>query len=280
MHIATIKIIVSSIIGTTAGVAAGAYATKRFLDKKYDDLMTEELATIRLYYQNKEKYPTAAEAAAALIPSDELPETVLEDPKVNKLVQDAAAAQALYQGQTVNVVPKGSPIVELDVDKTDEALEVEVIEDYPEPMNETHSVFVNGEALDPNEFDEAEEALARKNGVPYVITQAEYDINELNHEQGVILTYFAVDTTLVDEDEKEIDDVDNTVGTDNLDKFGRGSGDRLKVYIRNESRGVDYEVLKVENGSYMETVLGLTDGDDDAVSQHSSTPRRHRQLSD
>lgn len=279
MHIATIKIILASVVSTTVGVAAGAYATKRHLDKQYDDQMTEELAAIRLYYQNKEKYPTAAAAAAALVPNDELPESVLEDPKVSKIVQDAVAAQALYQGQTVNIT-QGAPTIAEEVKaevQADNGDEREVIEDYPDPMNETHSVFVNGEPLDPNEFDEVEEQLARKNGVPYVITQAELDINEFNHE-NVILTWFAAgEETLVDENEKPIDDVENTVGRDNLNKFGRGSGDSNVVYIRNEARGVDYEVIK-DAGSYMEKVLGITD-DEDAI-QHSAMPKRRQHLGD
>ena len=268
MHAATIKIVLASVFSTTVGVAAGAYATKRHLGAKYDDEMAEELATIRLYYKNRTKYRTPQEATAALIPSDELPESVLEAPPAPKLEQDAVAAQALYQGQKVNIT-KGAPTTVED--------EVAVIEDYIEDMNETHSVFVNGEPLDPDEYDLAEEMLARKNGVPYVITQEELDVNEFDHEH-VLLTWFSAgDETLVDEDEKPIDDVENTVGRDNLTKFGRGSGDANVVYVRNEARGVDYEIIQ-DASSYMETVLGLTD--DSLTIEHSSMPKRRQHLGD
>ena len=273
MHIATIKIVLASVISTTVGLAAGAYATKRHLDAQYDEQMTDELAAIRLYYENKTKYKTPQEATAALIPNDGLPETVLEAPPFSKLVQDAVAAQALYQGQKVNIT-KGAPTTVEDIKDEDE---VAVIEDLVEPMNETHSVFVNGEPLDPDEYDLAEEMLARKNGVPYVITQEELDVNEFDHEH-VLLTWFAAgEQTLVDEDEKPIDDVENTVGRDNLTKFGRGSGDANVVYIRNEARHVDYEVIQ-DASSYMEKVLGITD--DSIAMEHSSMPKRRQHLGD
>lgn len=274
MHIATMKIVLASVLSTSVGLAAGAYATKRHLDAQYDEQMTEELAAIRLYYENKSKYKTPQEATKALIPqTDELPETVLEDKAVDFLVKEAATAQALYQGQTVNIT-QGAPTTVEDV--ADEE-EIAVIEDFAEPMNETHSVFVNGEPLDPDVYDLAEEMLARKNGVPYVIAQSELDADEFDHEH-IILTWFtAGEATLVDEDEKPIDDLENTVGRDNLNKFGRGSGDANVVYIRNEARGVDYEVIQ-DARSYMETVLGLTD--DYEVIQHSAMPKRRQHLGD
>ena len=71
---------------------------------------------------------------------------------------------------------------------------------------------------------------------PYIIDQSE--VGELDYEI-IELTYYEGDNTLADELDELVDDVEDTVGWDNLDKFG----DYDSICIRNDARRVDFEIL-------------------------------------
>lgn len=257
----TNHILLASAWAASIGLSAFAgykYAEKR-LNKELETVLDEEIqATKNLYAKlNKDGMDTPQEAVAKLAP-----EVEVEDTKVA-----AANAMSTYKGQNVELTPNG--IVEIVKDP----LEIEVILD----VEEEHNIFVNGVPIVQSMYDSEEEALARKNGVPYVVSVQEYDENPDDHEQ-VVLTWFEVDNTLVDEDEKVIDDVENTVGSANMYKFGHGSNDSEVVYVRNESRQADYEVTRSQF-SYQESVLGLTLDDDGPTLEHSSR-RNTRRLGD
>lgn len=95
---------------------------------------------------------------------------------------------------------------------------------------------------------------------PYVIHVDE------RHEAGyteTTMTYFVGDDVLCDERDKVVNEPDDVVGIENLDRFGHGSNDPNIVYIRNDTLGVDVEVVKSER-TYAEDVHGM---------RHSETPR-------
>lgn len=113
------------------------------------------------------------------------------------------------------------------------------------------------------EEDEEEEAVVvesesneeRNTDEPYVISVDEYMNDREEYDKNTV-TYFEVDDVLVDEREQVIPDVDNTVGTDCLTKFGHKSNDNKVVYVRNERLEADFEIL-LDTRSYSETVLGI-----------------------
>ena len=144
--------------------------------------------------------------------------------------------------------------------------------------DEEPTILVDGVPLDPDAFDLEAEVDSRRNGVPYVITRNEYDENPDGFDQTV-LTWFMHDSTLVDENEKEIDAVERMVGRANLQRFGHGSGDPLVVFVRNEKEGMDFEILRTD-ANYIETSLGLTDEDEHELKHSSAPPRRRRQKFD
>ena len=76
--------------------------------------------------------------------------------------------------------------------------------------------------------------------VPYVISPDEFD--ELDGYTAISLTYFA-DGVLSDENGVIIDDVEEIVG-DGLNHFGEYDEDA--VYVRNDAKRCDYEILKDE----------------------------------
>ena len=74
---------------------------------------------------------------------------------------------------------------------------------------------------------------------PYVIEPDEY--GELDYET-VSLTYYA-DGVLTDDRDNIIEDVDNIVGKDAVNHFGEFEED--SVFVRNDSKQCDYEILRV-----------------------------------
>lgn len=90
---------------------------------------------------------------------------------------------------------------------------------------------------------------------PYVINIVEYNEEHEEYEKQTI-TWYAGDQTLADEDEEVIPDIERTVGSDALTRFGDGSQDKNIVYVRNDRIAVDFEVV-YEEGGYAALILGI-----------------------
>jgi hypothetical protein len=89
---------------------------------------------------------------------------------------------------------------------------------------------------------------------PYVINTEEY--MEENEFDKASISYYEDDQVLCDENEEVMDDIEGTVGWDNLGRFGDGSDDPEVVYVRNERLEIDFEVIRLSK-SYAETVGGF-----------------------
>lgn len=73
----------------------------------------------------------------------------------------------------------------------------------------------------------------------YIIApEAFMEYDEYDH---VSLTYYT-DGVLTDENDEIIEDVEELIGADSLDHFGEFEDD--SVYVRNDGRKIDYEILK------------------------------------
>lgn len=118
--------------------------------------------------------------------------------------------------------------------------------DKPEPPENSYE----------RDFDEAMdkiEEIVRRDVAPYLITEEEYITNddEYRHE---VLTYYALDDTLADEDDDIFDQ--SIVGEDNLMEFERT--DCPSIFIRNEHRGIEYEIIWEDAISYHAACLGIS----------------------
>lgn len=91
--------------------------------------------------------------------------------------------------------------------------------------------------------------------IPYVITEDEFGENKYNHDQ-TSFTYYEGDDIVTDQRDQVVPEVDETVGEDNLTKFGLGNRNPNMVYIRNERLGLDFEINRIE-GSYSEISQGF-----------------------
>lgn len=78
---------------------------------------------------------------------------------------------------------------------------------------------------------------------PYVITGDSF-ANEKRNFDKVTLMYYEGNGVLTDQTESVTEDIDELIGRDSLNHFGESEEGAL--FVRNEQRGVDYEVLLVK----------------------------------
>lgn len=142
----------------------------------------------------------------------------------------------------------------------------EEIESVKETFSRGHRADVNpiDESDDEENFEMSEENIAKlketieSNGYrnysikkesevnenmnkPYVISPDEFDENDYEVET---LNYYQ-DGVLTDLQDNIIEDVESMVGEDSLNHFGEYEDD--SVFVRNEERGIEYEILLNDN---------------------------------
>lgn len=252
----------SLFVAASAGGAIGYLVAKKQLKTQYEDLATFEIAQAREWFAAQ--YKTDPKYAS---PSTMVEDLGLETETETETEYDETVSE--YQGQKVNVVTPDTNLAkpEIVVEKP-QVVEQEIIQ---------NNIFVNGQPLNPDEFDMDAELEYRKTNVCYVLSEDEYVTNDEDFEQTT-LTYFVHDNVLIDEDEKIIDDVDETVGLVNLERFGHGTDDADTVFIANEARQMAYEVARSEQ-RYEEDYLGFTP-DRLEHSDDQRMRRRHKEWTD
>lgn len=90
-----------------------------------------------------------------------------------------------------------------------------------------------------------EESKEMPDEKPYFISQEEFEENE--DYDKIILTYYS-DGVLTDDMDEPIENIEETVGEDPKDHFGEYEDG--VVYVRNDKRMVDYEILLDEMDYY------------------------------
>jgi len=216
-----------SVLGLAVGGVAGYLLAKKRLEAKYAELAKTEIDEARNYYK-------------ILYKGDELstPEGALQTRVPGETLSDADRADTkVHEGPGVDVLEKV----------------VKGLRYGDSTMTRNVNVFEERDKEWPNDW--AEEDSKRTPDVPYILDLDEYMQGERNYTQ-ISLTYYAKDDILADDEDDPIQDVEATVGNDNLDKFGHRSGDPRVVYIRNERLEADFEICK-HSGSYAEIVHGI-----------------------
>ena len=122
------------------------------------------------------------------------------------------------------------------------------IPDESEPINgidEKPALSVYTEKLKEQGYlTESKEGGTDDMSKPFVISPEEY--GEIDDHELYSYTYYA-DKVLTDENNEPIDNVDEMVGLESLNHFGEYGDD--SVYVRNEERKADYEIL-LDDESY------------------------------
>lgn len=243
-----------ALVGAAAGGAIVYFGLRKKLTAKFDEISKKEIADAKEHYEH----------LLALKERPKSPEEVLAELHGgvdSKTAGEAGKAFASYAG--VEASPEAQ----------------EVAEELPvAPIEKKHNIFTDAEAVDTNVFDYQAELKIREENPerPYIISEEEFNEAEKEYENGQ-LTYYEGDDTLADEKDMTVQDPDLIVGDDNLMRFGYGSSDKNIVYIRNDEREVDFEVVRHE-GKYQVVVLGFEDPD--KALQHAHRPRSRRNWDD
>lgn len=245
------KLVVGGLVVAALGVGAATtyFIMKKKLEAKFEERLGQEIAEAREFYakRNKEgEYSSPQELARHLVKD--------RDSKADiRLVQNIARS---YQSD--------------DVAAAHETLEngtrsdVEVADPDASPeVSTAMNVFKQVE-----NFDYETEIQNRTEEAPYIITYDEWSGNESEYDQST-LTYYEGDDILVDSTDQPIQETDDTVGDNNLLRFGHGSKDNNVVYIRNDRVELEWEVVR-SPGKYSEEVLGFM--------EHSARDRRPRKF--
>lgn len=90
---------------------------------------------------------------------------------------------------------------------------------------------------------------------PIIITELEYAQDEEDYDK-LSVSWFPGDRVLVDSTEQPIEDVEGTVGINNLNELSLDH--QTTIFVRNRRLQQDYEIA-LEVGTYRETVLGEED---------------------
>lgn len=225
--------------GLAIGVAAGYFITDRTLRTKYEFIAESEIAEMRTYYAGKAKELQRYQEEVARQPKPHLDGIMVDLGYTSKADADDV-------------------VLAEDEERDQEAVEEE---------DETRNVF-SAPQPEPGipEWNYDRQLRDRSPEYPYVIHKDEFE--EKENYTSETLSYFEGDDVLSDGTDAVIptDQRDALVGEENLQKFGLGSGDPNIVYIRNDGRDVDYEIVR-SSRTYAEEVHGF---------QHSDEPRRRR----
>lgn len=102
-------------------------------------------------------------------------------------------------------------------------------------------------------YDMNVDECGRDMSKPYAIRPEEF--GQFDDYKQVSLSYYEKDKVLTDELDNPIEDVDMTVGLDSLTHFGQYEDD--SVYVRNDERMTDYEILLDIRGYWELVAKGL-----------------------
>lgn len=216
------------------GGGASYLITKHFLETKLDQVLEDEMAVAKEYYENMYKKIYKKEEYEEVLSARETEE------------EESATATPPVDYNTISAE---EPSTKLE----------NAVKEIKRSIEENRSIFENSKEI--NDLD-VEEINDRNPEVPYIITEHEFSENSLDHDQ-ISLSYFEEDDVLTDENDGVIEDSDSIVGDDNLTRFGHGSGNHNILFVRNERMSTDFEIAK-SNGSYAREVLGFIEHSDDS----------------
>jgi len=208
----------NSVIIFTFGVAAGGLAATLFWREKY-----------------RQKYKKEAEEKNASML--EYVNRLRESEGKKAQTQYSEASETNEPTETENVNRRNNPRVRVnysDIYSQMNKAEEKLAEcEYPKEDEETGDERQVKEQKMKNDKYEK----------PRIIKALEFE-NQYTWFDKVTLLYYTEDQVLVTADDNEpVDDVERLIG-DALDKYGFRNNDEKVIYVRNFSRGTDYEIAK------------------------------------
>jgi len=246
------KITIAAVAGLSIGTGIGYFVAEKRLKTKYEAIAEAEIADMQEMYEQRQIRDNEKRDN----PERKAPPT---EEELNKAYTDSILAQKLEP--SAESLQKARDLVDYRgyFKQGEEPETVETVVEDPRPVPQ------------PEEYTVADNAV---NNRPYVISVEMYMANDENYDQ-ICLTYYQGDNTLVDDADKIIDDVNETINRDSLNRFGEDSGDPNTVYVRNEQREADYEII-LDERRFGQDILGMIDLEDQFAREPKPRPKRFR----
>lgn len=235
MNIARYKNIGVVVGSLAAGGGAGFWIAK----KRYERIANEEIASVKETYDrlsaSAKKFKTPAEAVKELVDEVEEGADELEEKLETLEYASSDFSESAHQSTKDRVEAMLSK--KLILEKEENIFEKQLTPEEIETLK-----------TDPNKF-----VSVPSEDHPFIISVEDFMDDDEYTRQTIV--YYEEDDTLVDDRDQVIPDVEGTVGSDALTKFGTGSSDKDIVYVRNNALDTQFEVVR-NKGSFTEVVLG------------------------
>ena len=225
--------VLSATFGAMAGAAGGYIFAAKKLESFYKERADEDIAEMKDHYARRYKRDDYAD------PVDLVKTVEWIEKSVDTDIQDEP---------------------ETEVDEYESKIKEEGYSDSKvEAVVE--NVFEKYASSDDDSWDWDTEMQRRESTDIYIITDEEFLNNESGYEQSS-LSYFVEDDVLCDERDQLVNNVEELVGAENLNRFGHGTKEPHCVYIRNDRLDIEVEIVQ-NQGKYSEQVLGFIEHSDD-----------------
>lgn len=253
---------IRTILAFLGGLAAGGSAVYLYLNEKYKQIAQEEIDEYRCQARSKMK------AAEDLEKAFEDGKEAYEAKKQEIGFTDYTAYSKTSEKDILNDVSNKSDDKDFDIHMADR--EYPEDNEYESELNEEEQDAYL-ESLSENDRIAKEMDEARESGkYPYIIERGEY-LNGKQWYEKLDYIYYEGDDTLADDKDEPIDDPEDIVGSRFRELFGRDADDPDVLYIRNEQRGADFEISRV-NRNYDDEYpwnISSKNSDDESTSSTS-----------
>lgn len=206
------------VIGFVLGAAAGSLVTWKLIEKKYMDMADDEIRSVKEMYRSK----------ANRVTDDEVRD-------ISKQFVEEERSQIHYEPDDT-----GKQLIDKLNNLTTTYVSDDEKPDYTaySQAKEKHNVFDDAMPTEPEV----------KHDEPYIIDPTEF--GEFSEYEQRELTYYK-DGVICENDTDMIDPYDIFGDLDVGDHFGEYENDR--VFVRDDKRQVDYEILRDER-TFMEVI--------------------------
>lgn len=226
-----IKYLVTFIAGAAVGATAAAFFVKNKEEKKSED----KIASMREYvrklegqilenYKGENSDSGTCEVETVGTNSQKLQDSQNRRNKIERVDMKNRESYSKYQAQYAYKTYHSDPA------------------EYEYPSED------DDEDEDVGKYDNLMEEMskvANSREKPKLITADAYDDIEFEHHDKVQLEFYQEDCVLFNPEEDEIVTDPEALLGDSMEKFGFIHNDERVIYVRNVSRGTDYEIVKI-----------------------------------
>lgn len=240
-----LKYVGAGVVGAAVGSALTYFFLDRHLEKKWQAIADEQVASVKDHYKIIRKEGELSDPENLVAREQHRGEDFNENyPKDAQELKELADALVDAGYVTVSEELEGGASDEQIIAKLKKRQEIEDFDD-----------FQVKDVIDQNVFNRqiptGPDGAPNDPRFPYVISIDEFAAPEDDQHAAydtVTITYYAGDKTLLDSQGGIELDVNGVVGVENLTKFGHLSEDENIVYVRNERLAIMFEVVRIEEG--------------------------------